>query len=363
MPEPLRPLLQRMLASDPKQRMRSMEEVVRWLDDWSKGKAPAGPADKGAGKGAALGEKLAALKIPPALKEPRGAMIAGGGALGLLALLALGLSFTGGSGDETAAGGPVPAEQVAAPGAVPARPADPVAAARIALSAGASRLPCSWIEVASVEGGQGAPVAVTLKGVSGQTAQAIGQVETTLKQAGLPGVSVNYADIGAVSGSFCNVIDTLSQVRGTGMTHLSVPQSKFEIAPLGGDWQGLAGQARAQALIEIDTNGLAGGRALVFLHEDGTMQFAPDLDALKPPMKIEIGGGKYRLNLPIPEAGWAAMFLVVGPGPYDKALFEHEGWNSYTGWDKKFLAAAQAKGWKTEMVWFKVVNEQPDAAR
>lgn len=361
MPEPLRPLLQRMLASDPQQRMRSMEEVVRWLDDWSKGKAPVSPVAKPAGTGGGLAAKLAALNLPAKLTEPRGAMIAGGGALGLLAVLALGLSFTGGSVDESAELDPAAERASPAAGASPRPPADPVAAARGALAATTARLPCSWIDVARIEGGQGAPVAVTLKGVSGQTAQAIGQVEAALKQAGLPGVSVSYADIGAVPGSFCTLIDTLSQVRGSGMAHLSVPQARFEIAPLGGDWQSLAGQARAQALIEIDTAGLSGGRALVFLHEGGMMQFAPELDALQPPMKIDLGGGKYRLNLPVPETGWAAMFLVAGPGPYDKALFEHTGWSSYKDWDRKFLEAARAKGWKTEMVWFKVVNEQPDA--
>lgn len=362
MPEPLRPLLQRMLASDPKQRMRSMEEVVRWLDDWAKGKAPVASTAAKAPAGAGLGAKFAGLNIPAALKEPRGAMIAGGGALGLLALLAIGLSFTGGNVDETAAGDAQAVRPAAAPGAAPAPPADPVAAARTALSASAARLPCSWIDVAGVDGGQGAPVSVTLKGVSGQTTQAIGQVEAALKQAGVPRVSVNYADIGAVPGSFCKLIDTLAQVRGSGVSHLSAPQAKFEMAPLGSEWGAPSGTSAAQALIEFDTTGLSAGRALVFVHESGNMQFAPDIDTLKPPMKIDLGGGKYRLNIPVPTAGWSAMLLVSGPGPYDRALFEHDNWNTYAGWDQQFLAAARAKGWKTEMVWFKVVNEQPDAA-
>jgi len=363
MPEPLRPLLQRMLASDPKQRMRSMEEVVRWLDDWAKGKVPGASAAKPASQpGVGLGAKLAALKIPPALKEPRGAMMAGGGALGLLVLLALGLSFTGGSVDETTAGDAQAARQAAAPGAVAATPSDPVAAARTALSASAARLPCSWIDVAGVDGGHGAPVSVTLRGVSGQTTQAIGQVEAALKQAGVPRVSVNYADIGAVPGNFCNVIDTFALFRDAEGGHLSTAQARFEVKPLGGEWGQLAGGIKAQIVIELDTAGLPGEQRIVYVHESGTMQLFNFADFPKP-YKEDLGGGKFRINLPVEELGWAGIVLLSGKGPFDPAVFEHKEWAEAQAWKQKLPALARAQGWKAEMAWFKVVNDQPDAAR
>lgn len=361
MPEPLRPLLQRMLASDPKQRMRSMEEVVRWLDDWAKGKipaaAPAGKAPAGAGTGA----KLAGLKIPPALKEPRGAMIAGGGALGLLALLAIGLSFTGGSVDENAAGDAPASRPAAARGAAAAPPADPVAAARTALSASAARLPCSWIEVAGVDGGQGARVSAAFRGVSGKSTQAMGQIDALLKQNGIQNASLNFSEVDTVPAEFCNVIDVFAPFRDPGGGHLSSPQTQFEVKPLGGEWGVRAGHIEAQVVVQVNTAGLSGEPRLIYVHESGAMQLFALSDFLQG-YKEDLGGGKFRINLPVEELGWAGMILLSGKGPFDPKVFKHTEWGEAQSWKQRIPELARAQGWKSEMVWFKVVNEQPDAA-
>lgn len=376
-PDGLRPLIARMVMSNPQQRMRSMDEVVQWINDWSQGKAAPEPAkgkgkavkvkgDKGAAKpdseksGSPLDgimSKLAGLSIPPILKEPRGMAIAGGGVLGLLVLVALVLSFTGGDSKDAvdAAGGP--AGKVAA-----ARVADPVATARSVLASGLAKVPCSWLDVEAVDGGGDSPVKVSLKGVSGQSSQAIAQIEQMLKAAGVGGVSVNYADIAPVPATFCGPLAAFSQVRGEG-GHLSIPQTKFEMAKLDSAFHGNAGTPGAQVVTNLNLSGLPDDVAVVGITEKGEVQ-------LLTPSRAKLAGGdwdnmgpdRYRATFGVEHPGWSGLMLLIGKKLGDKSLFTTKARAPNAEWPEQFSAAAKENGWKTEMVWMKVVNELSDDA-
>ena len=229
------------------------------------------------------------------------------------------------------------------------------------LASGLAKVPCSWIDVESFEGGNGAPVAVNLKGVSGQSTQAIAQIEQMLKGASIGGLSMNYADIAPVPSSFCGPIAAFAQFKSVGVAHLSVPQTKFEMAPLTGNIKKeYLGQLGTNAIIEIDLQGITGQTALVAIGETGEMQLLSvdmkKLDFLKP-----TGNLRYRLTLPTTNAGWNGIMLIDGKGPFNRPLFDHSAGSLGQDWPQKFTAAAKAQSWKTEMVWFQSVNDQPDA--
>ncbi len=371
----LRPLISRMVMSNPQQRMRSMDEVVQWINNWSHGKsAPAAKVAKtkpvsakaasvkgnAADEGSALDgikSKLAGLSIPPILKEPRGMAMAGGGVLGLLVLVAVVLSFTGGSKDAGDAEGGQPGKVAAA------TVADPVATTRNVLASGLSRVACGWLDVESVEGGKGSPVSIALKGVSGQSTQAIAQIEQMLKVAGVGGVSVNYADIAPVPASFCGPLEAFGQFKSSGVGHLTLPQKRFEMAPLTGNLpKEYLGQLGTRAIIEIDVQGTTGQTALVAIGETGEMQLlSVDMTGLDKDFLQPEGNKRYRLTLPTTNAGWSGILLIDGKGPFNKTLFDHAAGSLGQDWPQKFIAAAKAQGWKTEMVWYQSVNDQPDA--
>ena len=53
----------------------------------------------------------------------------------------------------------------------------------------------------------------------------------------------------------------------------------------------------------------------------------------------------------------SGLILLTGTGGFsDKLLVA----NKSADWQQQFAAAAAAGGWKSEMVWFKMVNEVPD---
>lgn len=369
-PDALRPLVERMLVANPADRIRSMDDVVQWLSDWSRGSLPTSgawpgvkmPKEPGPDRMAAFKDKLggitARLRVPAALKEPRGMMIAGGGALGLLVLVAVVLSFTGGNSHDAAAGDAAGGEDAKA------SVEDPVAAAKSVLGSGLSQVPCSWLDAESVDGGNGAPVTVALKGVSGQTATAMSQVEAMLKKAGVGGVSVSYADIAPVPGTFCGPLGAFGQFRVKGVSHLSAPQVKYEMAPLQGNLpQQFIGQPGATAIINIDLASTSGDVAVIGIAESGEMGIiSKGLKDLPPQFLEDQGNQKYRLSLPTTNRGWSGILMVQGKGPFDAALLQRPAGEFGADWPQKFIAAAQAQGWKTDMVWYQLVNDQPDAA-
>lgn len=367
-PDGLRPLIARMVAANPDNRIQSMDEVVRWLDDWSRGKAPAATGSASlqtAGKKVAdqisgLKTALAKQKLPPFLKEPRGMAIAGGGAVALLLLVAVVLSMSGGSSDD--AQDTATAETAARPPTT-AAPGDPLAATRTVLTQGLPKVPCSWLDIEAIDGGAGTPVVASLKGVSGQSTQAIATIEQMLRAAGLGSVSVKYDDIAPVPANFCGPVEAFAQVRGGGVVQLTAPQVKFEMAPLQGNLpKEVLGQLGAKAVIDIDLKGSAQMPAVIGLAETGEMQIIADkLDAIPTAFLTNLGGGRFRLDLPTTNPGWSGIVLLSGTGPVAKSLFNRAPGTIDSSWTQQFTTAARQGGWKAEMVWYKAVNDQPDA--
>jgi hypothetical protein len=63
------------------------------------------------------------------------------------------------------------------------------------------------------------------------------------------------------------------------------------------------------------------------------------------------------------ETGVVGQLLILGPGPFDlglpNAMVSNKSQTVDAGWIKRFADAAKAGGWKTDMVWYRVVDDQP----
>jgi serine/threonine-protein kinase len=167
-PPGLRRVLEAMLRANPGERLRSMDAVITALDT-----APPPVA----GTNAAPGKPAKAAKVskpkPPrddaagkGLPKPA---LAAGGAVALLALAGGGWLLTRGGGEAertTAASAEAPVE------AGTAAPVAPSAdRARAALASALPQIPCSWLDLAGVDGA-GEAMTVKLTGVAGRPAEA-----------------------------------------------------------------------------------------------------------------------------------------------------------------------------------------------
>ena len=346
-PEELRPVFEKMLKPNPAERARSMEEVIQLLS----------------GQGAAIGAASASppakppkprgdgLKLPAAVSGKKGLMIGGGvGAAALAAVLALTMI---GGGDETTP----PIDSAAAPGEAPPPPADPMATARAVMEAGLPSVPCTWLDLVD-SSAAGNSISLTFRGVAGKPAEAQGMIGKLLTAKGLQAGSINFNDVSPIDARECGPLEAFRQIREAGASRLSVAQRSFEMIKLGDT----AGEIGAKAVIQLDLNGFSSDLALVGVEGSGEMtQFVtqrsditdnPDIEQPQP--------GNYRFTLNTTHTGWSGILMLTGKGPFDQSLLSGPVGSRGADWPAKFLAQAQQRGWKAEMVWYRTVDEVPN---
>ncbi|MEO5598571.1 MAG: serine/threonine-protein kinase [Novosphingobium sp.] len=349
-PEQLRPLLERMLKPDPAERFRSMDEVVAWVAHPPKPGKQAGAAKSLP----AIPGFLKSLNLPPLLQGKRGAMIGGGVVVGVIvAVMLISLAFKAVSNDQPAAGAAIAADGSSA------MPADPVTAARTVLDSGLHSVPCSWLDVANIDM-TGGKLGLSLRGVSGNTPAAVGQIEQMLRAAGISGVSGNYDEVAPVPASFCGPVQAFAQARASGIGHLSVAQPKFEMNPLGSEYGKDAGTPAANAIFNLDLTGFADDFTIVGVGEtDGMQQIDADRKAFLAARHTKpMGGDKFRVELLTTNPGWSGIVLISGKGPFDAKLFNSPASALGADWSQRFLNQVRERGWKAEMVWYRSVDEQ-----
>ncbi|MFN4134342.1 MAG: protein kinase domain-containing protein [Novosphingobium sp.] len=353
-PAELRPVLEAMLRPDPAQRLRSMDAVLEALGD-RKGTgatsfAPAQPA-------AAAPAVAPVREAPPSRKPPASGdagdrqrkVLIGAGVAAALVLLG-GMGYMLASGDDAAAPDAPPSLASAAP------PADPLKAAQAALEGGLSAVSCSWLDVSDLQV-QGNDVALAVKGVAGRPVEAQNAIGQLLSARGLRAASIDFTEVSQIRPGDCGPIDAFHRIRGKGASHLSVPQTKWELAPLPADDPD-AGKLGVPVVIEFDMNGISGDIAIVTLDDKGIME----VTALPPAMleQIKVGPDRYRLRITTTHNGWSGIFLLYGRGPFDPGLLNSTTATRTSNWEQRFLAAAQAQGWQSDTIWYRAVDEQPD---
>ncbi|WP_195908379.1 serine/threonine-protein kinase [Novosphingobium sp. Gsoil 351] len=316
-PEQLRPILAKMLVPDPADRLRSMDAVLAEV------------AAQGGG-GAAF-DQATRVQFQPGFEAPKKSntgLLVGGGAAVLLALAAGGY-FLFGRG-----------------------PSDPQGAAQTALATGLRDVPCSWLDVGSVQA-RDATVDVALRGVSGKPDKAKADVGFVLEKAGLKAGDIDFSDVKTIAPTDCSPIDAFRQVRDYEGARLNTTKRQYEMA-------NQAGTLAADPEIEIDTNNFADDFALFGMEETG---------AITPLIKSKSELGQFVTTTPRPgvtsfklttdHKGWSGILLLKGKGPFDPTLLEKGPGEVSPSWVNRFLSTAKAQGWKSEMIWYRTVDEKP----
>jgi serine/threonine-protein kinase len=323
-PEKLKPVMEAMLRPDPKERLRSMEEVVAMLDG---GGMPARPA-------AALNGTVAAEPAKGGISK--GALI--GAAAAAAAILGAGAWFAMNAGPN--------AEEQAQ-------------IARTAIDQALPGVECSWLTVADLQAGE--QMSVRLTGVAGNPATARTQLTQAIQSAGVDAASVNVDEVALIQPQGCSALQTFGKVRAGGQPHLLVDQREFEMVR-----QPPGAQYAIASVAKIKLRPPSGkDLSLLGLEPNGTLaELLPNRAALDKAVAggliTQLPSGDYEISIDMDHRGWSGLVLLTGDGPFDKALTQPALSARGVDWQNAFVAAASEREWKSEMIWFKSVDKQPN---
>ena len=326
-PDEIRPVLEKMLKANPQERLRSMDDVLTELGVGTQfapgGEGGAGVQQRGPSKGVLVGGGIAAVAL-----------------IGALGWFALG------------------------PGAGPK--GDPVQLATTAVNQVLPTVECSWLDIAKIERGE--PLSVRVTGVAGNPSAAQNQVAQALQTAGVSGASVNFDEVALIRPQGCSALQTLGRVRTTGARHMTVPQREFEMMkqPAGSQYP-VASRAvitftpqpgKEFSLFGIEPEGMFS--QLVASKEELDKLVASEA-AYKPEERLaEKVGDSYRIRPALDHTGWSGIVLLTGDGPFDPKLTQPAPAARNDTWQTDFVATASEREWKSEMLWFKSVNKNPN---
>jgi serine/threonine-protein kinase len=362
-PGELRGVLEAMLRPDPKDRLRSMDEVIAMAGGGAGyippttppvsmpvsqpnvlpgSIAPASAAGGGASKGLLVGGVLAA------------ALVIGGGAWYLMRDGGL-PGFGPGAGNTQQPQG----NQVAPV----APPANPVEAARAAINSALPSVTCTWLDIGDVRGDANG-VRVAVRGVAGDERAARGELEQALQRAGITGGTVDFGDVAPITQAGCAALDTYRQARATGDYHLSVPQLRFEMTrqPATASYPN---QEASNAIIDFNFGNLQGDFALMGIEPNGVISYTvpdrADFDARLAQSRggrpiEDVGGDRYRLHIDANHEGWSGIILISGQGPFPQDVVAPQVGARGPTWQQRFLSMAAERGWRVEMVWYESIN-------
>jgi eukaryotic-like serine/threonine-protein kinase len=370
-PEELRPLLERMVQANPADRPRSMGEVLELLKNPPKPSVPV--ADVKASQPAAEPPPAPPKAIvPPKATPPKAVkpvkqaktgpgigdwikghvplVASGTGAIALLAAAGVYFSMPGSSvkggkaGDTAGASNDGTGE-------------DPIVATRTALNAGLPAVACTWLDVADVSRGAKG-VQIALRGVAGKPADAQGQIARFLGSKNMKVSAIDFQDVSPIEATECGPMDALRQVRDVSGGRISVPQRQFEMSTLtSGDYAGSVG---AKAVVNFNLTDPNVEVALFGLDPSGKISQLTSKKSELIGGSEDLGNNQYRLTIDINHAGWSGLLLLSGNKPIDGSLLAGPSGSRSGDWSQRFLTTAKEQNWRSEMVWFKTVDEQPN---
>lgn len=327
-PEEIRPVLARMLAPNPVDRLRSMDEVLAELEpkimlasEWE---------DK------------------PKSKAP---LLIGAG-VGVLAFIAAGAFYM--TRPDPATTGP------GGGGSIAVASSDPVEVARATVNATLPSVTCTWLDIVKVEKA-GDRIAVALTGVAGNPASAQSEISRALAQQKISNANIDFEAVSPITQSGCAALDAYRQIRSPDGGRLSVPQHKFEMRmQLAGS--SFAGKVAANTVININpgTNDFA----IIGLEPSGII--SDEIESRKAFEAIaatnggavrRLGENRFQLGLDVDHSGWSGILLLTGKGPFPAAVVAPQLGARGPDWLNKFVGQAAANGWQSDMVWYKTVDE------
>jgi serine/threonine-protein kinase len=347
-PDVLRPVLAAMLRPDPAERLRSMKDVIAMLDH-----AGAAPA-------AAESRAVPAAAAKPAGAGPNKLLLAGAGAGALVVVLGvLGFVLTRpakppasatASGEAGAAGASAPdSEKV-----------------RRAVEAALPGAACTWIDIDGVSQ-DASGVSVRLSGVAGSPVAAQQAIAAAAKSTGANVSVVDAANVFPVGPEMCTPLDAVRPFREPSSDlgrRLTSAQSTWELARKNDPCPGPGDSAKVVVRLNIRNPqqdftvvgmGKGGDLTQVFASRAALLKFKADF----PDFVTDRGDDQYDATSCYDESGLVGQLLVSGAGPFDLGLPDAnnpKGRLVDADWARTFADKAKANGWRTNMVWYRVVK-------
>jgi serine/threonine protein kinase len=366
LPATLVDVFKRMLAADPTQRFQSMDELIAALDEL--GTASTTPPTATTPPGPPPPKPPKAPKRPPfdpnvllapmrsaaaglgiqarALMKRPGAPLYGALALAAALVLVIGLVvFKPGSH------APAPTSTVAA---MPA-----AEGLRRGVEAAIPSADCAWLDIDSADQGAGGELAVRVSGAARDAAAASNAVARGATQAGFPNASIDTTGVTAATPAACVVLDALRSFRAQRPDSARGLASAQPVYEMSNQVDGCPGQ-RAKAIILLTPLDPARDFALFAVDGTGDMRrlagSRADLARLGSQVS-DMGDGRLRITPCLDRVGLQGLLMISGTGPFEFTL-PSAGRTTFLD---SFKRSAQARAWTTEMVWFRVANDQPDA--
>jgi len=357
LPDLVRPVIAEMLRPNPADRLRSMDAVIDLID--GKGIAAVAVSAKKPGKKDTLkpAAKPVREKTPEDAAKQRKLLLVGGGGAGVLALVAVvGVLVFGG---DTPSEAPIAAPPEVAIGSVRAPVGDPVVMAKGVMARGLAGVTCTWLDVTQVIAGPGG-VTVALAGAAGRPADAQGQLSALLQARGINVADIDFKDVSPIEASECPGLDAFRQIRATGTAHMTVPQRVFEIHnQTDGEYKG---SKAADVVLNFDLGPPSTEAALFGIQPNGNITTSAkdrsEFETLEKPNPAN--PNQYRARLQVSHTGMSGIMLLTGRKPFDPQLIAGPAGSRAGDWSTRFLSRASVQGWKSEMVWFKTVDANPD---
>jgi serine/threonine protein kinase len=300
-------------------------------------------------------ERKAQSPEPPARGFSKGKAIT---AIGLVAAVAVvGIGFAVLSPQKKAA---LPAPSATAPSA----PSPAAARADEAIAAALPNVPCSWLTLSHGQNADGS-ASIKISGAAGDPAGANRAVASAARAAGVAGLQVDTTEILPADQASCPLLDTVNRFRGQAgaVPSLVAQQPRFEID------RGIQGCPKglwSQSMINVAPDP-SRGFSLVAIQPSGRLQqfttnreqFAA-LAARNPDLYKDLGGGRYRVSMCQNATGLAGVLMIEGDGPFDIGLRPGAIERPTRDFPARLGQLAQARGWKMQMAWFQLANDQPD---
>lgn len=348
-PAELRGVLEAMLRPDPRERLRSMDDVLAML-----GGGPILDRPQGGSPVAPSGGQVATPSSP-----------AGGTSKGLLVggVLAAALTLGGGAWWLMRDGSPDPSGNRQELNRV--APANPVDAARAAINSALPSVACTWLDIADVRGDAGR-MRVAMRGVAGDARAAQSELAQVLTRAGIAGATIDMGDVAPITQAGCAALDTYRQVRATSEFHLSVRQLRFEMTRQP-PTAAYPNREASNAVITFNFGNLQSDFAMLGIEPNGAISrpipdredFNARLAASRNGRPItDLGGDRYELHIDADHVGWSGVILISGQGPFPEEIVAPPVGARGPNWQQQFLSMAAERGWRVEMVWYESVNRQ-----
>lgn len=365
-PAVLLPLFEAALQPEITQRPSTMAQMISLIDKVLE--EPAIARDAGAGDDAsAKGGKPRADKpsggdaaaqgslLRRADGSPNWPVLAGGAAAAVLAL-ALGVVALTSGGPDVREAAPVAAGgDAAAPQAAGKSIAEAAAEAALVPE-------CSWLALIEADAGRAVYTGGTAKAVAAQ--DAIGAV---FAAAGHENVALDTSQVVSFPETFCPALAAFREFRSP-VPLARTPRSSYEM-----EMRSPMGKPNEQSLLALpvwEITNLAPDDDFLLFNIDQQGQFfifARDRKAIENFVR-NFGGGVnpdgIRISWDVEDKGSYGLGIIAGKGDFPLDVLPAEGQPIPTTpeWAAKFRKLAAERGWRVDILWYRVTDDVPDGA-